>query len=232
MRTQKQHRRNSPRHRPSRLRRFGRAVRRGAELLVLASLAAVLWLLTPSGGRWLAPQLDRILGRTVGITLGLEGLDLALPGSLTCDRLHLRIRGESFMTATHVALSINLPALLKKTVRVTRVRADAASLVPTIPETVDLFSRPDQAPAPSHDPAKLVAIGAQHFDKDKTDEEASSGRAALVHASSGIMEWVQMVPDLARSVAFSPDGKTCFVKFDSESYGLWCGIVIYTVFLA
>ncbi len=59
--------------------------------------------------------------------------------------------------------------------------------------------------------SKLVAIGAQHFDKDKTDEEASSGRAALVHASSGIMEWVQMVPDLARSVAFSPDGKSIVV---------------------
>ncbi len=118
---------------------------------MVALLAAVLWLLTPSGGRWLGPQLDRVLGPAVGITLGLEGLDLALPGSLTCDRLHLKIKGQSFVTATNVAVSISLPALLKQTVRVTRVRADAASLVPTIPETVALFARPNKVPSP--DPA-------------------------------------------------------------------------------
>jgi WD40 repeat protein len=57
---------------------------------------------------------------------------------------------------------------------------------------------------------KLIAIGSQRFDNDNT-AVPSSGAVVLVHAATGIADWLQNVPVWANSVAFSPDGKNVIV---------------------
>ena len=66
--------------------------------------------------------------------------------------------------------------------------------------------------------SKLLAIGTQHFDKDK---EGSTGGVRLVHAATGIMDWSATVPGFAKPVAFSPDGKTVVVLCGGQSVRFW-----------
>src|SRR5258706_14239551 len=53
--------------------------------------------------------------------------------------------------------------------------------------------------------SKLLAVGAQSFDKDSN---GSTTEITVAHAMTGIMEWSQKIPGYAMPAAFSPDGKS------------------------
>lgn len=64
--------------------------------------------------------------------------------------------------------------------------------------------------------SKRLALGTQRFDNSDA-EHPSSGGVSLVHASTGIEEWLVTVPGWARPVAFSPDGKSVAVLCGGRS---------------
>ncbi len=62
--------------------------------------------------------------------------------------------------------------------------------------------------------SKLLALGTQRFD---TDKDSWKGGVSVVHAATGIEEWLARVPGCAKPVAFSPDGKTVIVMCGGQS---------------
>jgi hypothetical protein len=62
--------------------------------------------------------------------------------------------------------------------------------------------------------SKLLAIGSRIFDKDN---DTSTTKIRLLHAGTGIMDWVHAVPGWANPKAFSPDGKKVVVLCGGES---------------
>ncbi len=65
--------------------------------------------------------------------------------------------------------------------------------------------------------AKLLVIGAQHFDKNGG---TSVGTVSLTHVATGIMEWQRAAPGWAKPVAFLPDGKSVAVLWRQQSVQL------------
>lgn len=63
--------------------------------------------------------------------------------------------------------------------------------------------------------SKMLALGSQRFGDD--DDKPSTGGVSLVHASSGIEEWLVTVPGWAKPLSFAADGKHLMVLCGGQS---------------